>query len=101
MTGTTRVEFIKSFRNIGTSSLLIDFYRDKDMKEIDLIIVNDDKLYPIEIKKMRNPQKSLVKSFNVLRKVLAFTVENEMILCYIENNIKIDISTIAYPIALV
>jgi uncharacterized protein len=78
-------EIIKSFRNKGISNLPIYFYRDKDMKEIDLIIVNDDKLFPIEIKKTMNPKKSMVKSFSVLRKALGFTIEHEMILCLIDN----------------
>jgi hypothetical protein len=70
----------------------------KDMKEIDLIISKDDKLYPIEIKKSMNPTKSMVKSFSVLKKALGFTVENELILCLVENKIWIDITTIAFPI---
>jgi hypothetical protein len=94
-------EIIKSFRNKGFSNLPIYFYRDKDMKEIDLIIVNDDQLFPIEIKKTMNPKKSMVKSFSVLRKALGFTMEHEMILCLIETKIWIETNTIAYPIALI
>lgn len=94
-------EIIKSFRNKGISNLPIYFYRDKDMKEIDVIIVNDDKLFPIEIKKTMNPKKSMVKSFSVLRKALGFTIEHEMILCLIESKTWIETNTIAYPIALI
>jgi hypothetical protein len=70
----------------------------EDMKEIDLIISIDDKLYPTEIKKSMNPTKSMFKSFSVLKKALGFTVENELILCLVENKIWIDITTIAFPI---
>ena len=94
-------EIIKSFKNKGISSLPIYFYRDKDMKEIDLIIVNDDQLFPIEIKKTMNPKKSMVKSFSVLRKALGFTMQYEMILCLIETKTWIETNTIAYPIALI
>lgn len=91
-------EIIKSFRNKGISSLPVYFYRDKDMKEIDLIIVSDDQLYPIEIKKTMNPKMSMVKNFSVLRKAMGFTVKHEMILCLIESKTWIDMNTIAYPI---
>lgn len=91
-------EIVKSFKNSGINMMPIYFYRDKDMKEIDLIISKDDRLYPIEIKKSMNPTKSMVKSFSVLKKALGFTVENELILCLVENKILIDITTIAFPI---
>ena len=42
------------------------FYRDKDRKEIDLLIQQDQTLYPIEIKKTSQPAKSAVSSFSVL-----------------------------------
>lgn len=43
------------------------YYRDKDQKEIDLVFVNRDKIYPIEIKSGVAPQKS-TKNFSVLDK---------------------------------
>jgi len=91
-------EVIKSFKNKGINDLPLYFYRDKDMKEIDLIIVKDDKLYPVEIKKTMNPKKSMVKSFGVLKKALGFSVENEMILCLVEKKMIIEPTTLAYPI---
>ena len=44
------VEIIKSFYNSGELRPPVYFYRDKEQKEIDLIIDQNGKLYPIEIK---------------------------------------------------
>ena len=45
------------------------FYRDKEKKEIDLIIEQNGKLHPIEIKKSANPTKDMISNFKVLEKV--------------------------------
>ena len=42
------------------------YYRDKDGKEIDLLIRQDDKLHPIEIKKSATPASDWIKNFDVL-----------------------------------
>jgi uncharacterized protein len=91
-------EIVKSFKNKGINDLPIYFYRDKDMREIDLIIVDDNKLYPIEIRKTMNPTKSMIKNFSVLKAASGFVVENEMILCLIDRKTYLDHSTVAFPI---
>lgn len=42
------------------------FYRDKDGKEIDVLIERDGKLYPIEIKKSAAPSKNDIRHFSAL-----------------------------------
>ena len=42
------------------------YYRDKDAKEIDIILEHDGVLNPIEIKKSANPGSELVKVFSLL-----------------------------------
>jgi uncharacterized protein len=42
------------------------YYRDKDGKEIDLLVRQDDKLYPLEIKKSATPTGDWTKNFDVL-----------------------------------
>ena len=91
-------EIVKTFKNKGINDVPIYFYRDKDMKEIDLIVVDQDKLYPIEVKKTMSPTKGMTKNFAVLKKALGFSVENEIILCLVDKKTYIDYSTIAYPI---
>lgn len=60
-------EIIKSYANQGidTRSRLC-YYRDNNGKEIDLIILENGKLYPIEIKKSADPGKIALKNFSVL-----------------------------------
>jgi hypothetical protein len=91
-------EIIKSFKNNGYLDIPISFYRDKDMKEIDLIVSDNGVLYPIEIKKSMNPNASMAKNFKVLHKALGFQVFNEMILCLVSKKIILKDYLIAYPI---
>ncbi len=60
-------EIRKSYLNAGKECYL-HYYRDKDTKEIDLIIENDGLLHPIEIKKASNVTPSMVTSFKILTK---------------------------------
>lgn len=58
-------EIIKSYKNAGIEPNIY-YYRDKDKKEIDVIIEKDGFLYPIEIKKTASPDKNMVKAFSVI-----------------------------------
>jgi len=58
-------EILKSYRHNGKRAPIY-YYRDKDKREIDLIIEKDGKLYPVEIKKTAKPSKADIKNFNVL-----------------------------------
>jgi predicted AAA+ superfamily ATPase len=60
-------EIYKSFVNIGKRPPLY-YYRDSNTKEIDLIILQNGALFPIEIKKSANPT-GATKHFNVLNPV--------------------------------
>ena len=59
-------EIKKSYQNSAQAEGLY-YYRDRDKKEIDLIIEYNRTLYPIEIKKSANPTMDMVKNFNVLK----------------------------------
>jgi uncharacterized protein len=45
------------------------FYRDNDQKEVDLLIEQDNMIYPIEFKKTATPSKTASKHFHVLNKL--------------------------------
>ena len=60
-------EILKSYYNAGKRPPIY-YYRDTDGKEIDLILEQNNILYPIEIKKSANPGKDATKNFNVLNK---------------------------------
>ena len=63
----TVAEIIKTYQNAGQEPFLY-YYRDKDAREIDLILERDGKLFPIEIKKMASPPKKLTKVFDLIDK---------------------------------
>lgn len=62
-------EIVKSYYNAGILEPPLFFYRDKDKKEIDLLIEDGGVLYPIEIKKHADPKKSDVEAFGILDKI--------------------------------
>jgi predicted AAA+ superfamily ATPase len=64
-------EVMKSYSNKGILDLPLYFYRDRDGNEIDLLIEDSGILYPIEIKKNADPQKSDVAAFGLLDKIPA------------------------------
>ena len=61
-------EIYKSYLNAGKEPPIF-YYRDKDQKEIDLLIYQNGVIYPVEIKKAASPGKSAVKNFKVLEPV--------------------------------
>ena len=76
-------EILKSYRHNGESPLIY-WYRDKQQKEIDLLIEKNGKLHPIEIKLTSNPNKSMIKNFSILegttQGALICTKETDMLL---------------------
>lgn len=71
-------EIVKSCYNAGKPVDLF-YYRDIDKKEIDLLVVKGDKIYPIEIKKSKEPSKP-DKNFSVLQQ-FKLDVQPGIILC--------------------
>ncbi|NLB42309.1 MAG: ATP-binding protein [Clostridiales bacterium] len=60
-------EIVKSYQNCGLEPFIY-YYRDKDTKEIDILLEDSGKLYPMEIKKTTMPQKELTRVFKVIDK---------------------------------
>lgn len=58
-------ELIKSYWHNGKQAPLF-FLRDRDQHEIDVVLVQDQIAYPLEIKKTSNPNRSAIQSFFVL-----------------------------------
>mgnify|MGYP004536037217 FL=1 len=59
-------EIIKSYYNKGIAEPPLYFYRDKEQKEIDLLIECNGVLYPLEMKKHADPKAADIKAFAVL-----------------------------------
>lgn len=60
-------EIAKTYLNCGQEPFMY-YYRDKDAKEIDIVLEHDGVLNPIEIKKTSNPGSELTKVFALLDK---------------------------------
>ena len=74
-------EILKSYYNSGKYPDMY-YYRDVDKKEIDLLIVEGNNVYPIEIKKSKSPDKA-DKNFKVLEK-FNMNVQPGLIICLSE-----------------
>ena len=58
-------EIIKSYWHNGKQPDIY-YYRDKEKREIDVLLHENGTLYPVEIKKKSNPDKGDIKAFNVI-----------------------------------
>lgn len=58
-------EIVKSYHNAGQEHYL-NYYRDKDTKEIDIIREVNNTIYPMEIKKTGMPDQRITRVFSVL-----------------------------------
>lgn len=91
-------EILKSNLNAGKTISNIYFYRDRDQKEIDVVIDEDGKLYPIEIKMTGNPTKTMGKNFSVLNHIPNKEVQPGIILCQYDKKMYLAENIIALPI---
>ena len=88
-------EILKSYWHHGKRPALY-YYRDKDQKEIDLLIHQDGLFYPIECKKSASPNAEMIKSF---------TLVNEHgtggLICLIPERLPLSRDVDAIPVGLV
>ncbi|HAN09636.1 MAG TPA: ATPase [Clostridiales bacterium] len=92
-------EIIKSYYNEGKRPPLY-YYRDKDMKEIDVIIYENGTVYPVEIKKSGNPGKDAIKNFGVLE-ANGLKVGIGAVICMTQDLIPIDKNNWYVPVWLI
>lgn len=91
-------EIIKSYTNNGIDPRKhIYFYRDNNQKEIDLLIIDNNIVYPIEIKKSSAPTRDAIKNFDVVSK-FEMEVGNGIVLCLCKDIIAIDENNYYVPI---
>ena len=94
-------ELIKNKRNnLSNLNYNIYFYRDRDGKEIDLIIELNNVIYPFEIKKTAKPEKSMISNFKVLENT-NLKIGNGGLLCFYPNIIPLDEKKKSYPISVI
>lgn len=82
-------EIIKQYANRGIDVRgRLTYYRDNNGREIDLMIIENGTIYPVEIKKSADPGREALKNFSVLEKLPERTGEGAVI-C---------LSPLAYPL---
>lgn len=91
-------EILKSHLYAGKTIKSIYYYRDKDKKEIDLLIERDGVLYPVEIKMTGNPVKSMAKNFSVLDKIPNMKRGTGIVICQYDRKLYLSEDLIALPI---
>lgn len=89
-------EIVKSYYNAGKRPDLY-YYRDIDGKEIDLIFAEGDKIYPVEIKKAKAPDRA-DKNFSVLDK-LKKDIQPGVILCMADEMLPFSRDVWYFPVA--
>jgi predicted AAA+ superfamily ATPase len=91
-------EVLKSYQNAGKEAFLY-YYRDRDGKEIDLLMEGDGKLCPMEIKKTTMPDRRLTGVFEVIEKS-PLQRGTGAVLCLAEKLSAFDSDNLVVPISL-
>ena len=92
-------EIMKSYQNAGLEPYIY-FYRDRDAKEIDVLLEHDGKLFPLEIKKTASPDQRLTRVFSIIDKS-PLQVGTGAILCMAEKLSAFDRDNLIVPIGLI
>ncbi len=90
-------EIIKSYWHAGKAAPLY-FYRDNDQKEVDLLIYQDGKIFPVEFKKTATPSKGDVRHFSVLDK-LDLPIDHGAVVCLTDTAMPITDKVTAINVA--
>ena len=75
-------EMLKSWWHNGLRAPFY-YYRDADQKEVDLLIVQDGIVYPLEFKKTASPDKGAIRHFSVLEK-LGMPIGTGAVVCLVK-----------------
>lgn len=93
-------EIYKSYLNAGKEPPIF-YYRDKDKKEIDLLLYQNGVLSPIEIKKSASPGKAAIKNFKVLEPALKVEIGTGSVVCMANNLLPVDDKNWYVPVWLI
>ncbi|MHB1406491.1 MAG: ATP-binding protein [Desulfitobacteriaceae bacterium] len=91
-------EVLKSFYNAGVLDTSLYYYRDKDAKEVDLLVEQNGTLYPVEIKKTANPGKEHIENFSVLEKIKGVSVGTGGVICLYDKNLRLNDKNSVIPV---
>ena len=93
-------EILKSYWHRAQQAYFY-FFRDKDGREVDLLIERDNTLHPVEIKKSASPGRSASRGFSVLERLGGSTanIGSGAIVCLRESPVALDSRVTAIPAA--
>ena len=89
-------ELLKSWWHNGRRAPFY-YYRDKDKKEIDLLIIADGTVYPLEIKKTASPDKTAIRHFQVLEK-LNMPIGPGGVICLVQQLLPLTATNYVIPV---
>ena len=89
------VELLKSYWHNGRHASFY-FYRDKEQREIDLLISHDGTIYPLEIKKTSSPSKRDLRHFQVLE-TLKVSVGPGGVICLVDQPLPLTTTAQSIP----
>jgi len=92
-------EILKSYWHCGKHAPLY-YYRDKDKKEIDMLILHDGVFYPLEFKKTASPKKDSISNFHVLDR-LNIPVGSGGVICLSDTILPLAENIQIIPVALI
>lgn len=92
------LEMLKN-ASYGEKEMNLNFYRDTNQKEIDLVVESDGTLHPFEIKRAASPDRRAVKAFSVLEKTVR-RLGDGGIICMSEKPFPIDSLNSMIPVNL-
>lgn len=94
-------EIIKSHMNAAMPLEKLYYYRDKEKREIDLVIENEGILYPVKIKKAATVDPRWARSFSVLQRIGDKAIAPGVVLCQVDKPVPLSETIRALPITYV
>jgi predicted AAA+ superfamily ATPase len=91
-------EVLKSWLNVGKQPQLF-YYRDKEGREIDLLIMQDRRIYPVEVKKAGSHRPDAAASFAVLDRFKS-SIGPAAIVCLCREMLPIQEGVMAVPLGM-
>ena len=93
-------EILKSYWHNGKEPFVY-FYRDKEKREIDLLIDQNGKLYPIEIKKKANPDKNDIRHFHLIEDTVKQQRGEGCVVCLSAECLPISQGVFSVPVGMI
>jgi hypothetical protein len=89
-------EIIKSYRHNAKEAPLF-YYRDSDMREVDLLIESGDTLFPVEIKRTATPTRQACRQFPVIE-TLGKRPGHGAVICLVDAPLRLSETVTAIPV---